>query len=255
MCAFHHDSTALEVIEGHDLTGYNVIVTGSNSGIGVETSRAFAKAGANVFMTCRDINKAKSVAGDIIKSTGNSNVYLEQLELDSLESVHSFVARFLKKNIPLHILINNAGIMACPLSYTKDGIEMQFGTNHVGHFALTVGLISCLKKGAAISGRNSRIINISSTAHGYSDILFDDYNFKSTHYDPWVAYGQSKTANILFSVGLTQRFKKDGVIAYAVMPGVIGTNLQRHNPELTKSIISLNHILNKWNAFSTFIYF
>jgi NAD(P)-dependent dehydrogenase (short-subunit alcohol dehydrogenase family) len=119
MCAFHHDSTALEVIEGHDLTGYNVIVTGSNSGIGVETSRAMAKAGANVFMTCRDVERAKTVAEDIVNTTGNKNVRLEQLELDSLESVNSFVSRFLEKNLPLHILINNAGVMACPLSYTK----------------------------------------------------------------------------------------------------------------------------------------
>ncbi len=119
MSTFHHDSTALEVIEGHDLTGYNVIVTGSNSGIGVETSRAMAKAGANVFMTCRNVKNSRPVAEDIIQSTGNNNVYLEQLELDSLENINLFVKKFLEKNLPLHILINNAGVMACPLTYTK----------------------------------------------------------------------------------------------------------------------------------------
>ena len=117
--AFHHDSTALEVIEGHDLTGYNVIVTGGNSGIGVETVRALAKAGATCFMTSRSVEKAQSVLEDIVKTTGNSKVYIEQLELDSLDNVNSFVQRFLAKNIPLHILINNAGVMACPLTYTK----------------------------------------------------------------------------------------------------------------------------------------
>ena len=234
---FHHDSTALEVIEGHDLTGYNVIVTGSNSGIGVETARAMAGAGATVFMTVRDVEKARPVAEDIMKTTGNEKIHIENLELDSLESVNSFVSRFMEKDLPLHILINNAGVMACPLTYTRDGLEMQFGTNHIGHYALTTGLLPCLKSAATSSGRKSRVVNVSSTAHARSDFNFEDYNFKTREYDSWVSYGQSKTANILFSIGLTQRYGNEGVFSNAVMPGVIVTNLQRHNPELMKSKI------------------
>ncbi len=112
---------------------------------------------------------------------------------------------------------------------------MQFGTNHIGHYALTMGLLPCLKNAAAISGRKSRVVNVSSTAHTRSNVIFDDYNFKTTTYDPWISYGQSKTANILFSIGLTQRYEKDGIVSNAVMPGVILTNLLRHNPDFVKS--------------------
>ncbi len=114
---------------------------------------------------------------------------------------------------------------------------MQFGTNHIGHFALTMGLLPSLKSAAATSSRKSRVVNVASTAHARSNVIFDDYNFKTTPYDPWISYGQSKTANILFSIGLTQRYQKEGVVSNAVMPGVIVTNLQRHNPELIKSMI------------------
>jgi len=224
---FNFHSTALEVVEGHDLTGKNVIVTGSNSGIGVETVRALAKIGATVFMTARNTEKAQSVLDDIIKSTGNKNIHLEQLELDSLDNVNDFVKRFLARDIPLHLLINNAGVMACPLTYTRDGFEMQFGTNHVGHFALTTGLLPALK-----AAKNSRVVNVSSTAHARADFDFNDYNYKNQEYDPWMSYGKSKTANVLFSIGLTDRYKNDGIYSNAVMPGVILTNLLRHNEEM-----------------------
>ena len=151
---FHAKSTALEVIEGHDLTGYEIIVTGGASGIGVETVRAFAKANARVILAARDLTKAKSVADEIIKSTGNNKVEVEQLDLASLKSVRAFVERYLAKKRHLNILVNNAGIMACPLAYTEDGFESQFGTNHVGHFVLTKGLIPALKEGAQKSGKN-----------------------------------------------------------------------------------------------------
>jgi len=228
---FDSKSTAQEVVEGHDLTGKNIIVTGANSGIGVETVRALAKVGATVFMSARNTEKAQSVLDDIVKSTGNKNIFLEQLELDSLDNVNDFVKRFLARDIPLHILINNAGIMACPLSYTRDGIEMQLGINHIGHFALTTGLLPALK-----AAKNSRVVNLSSCAHSYSDFNFDDYNFKTRDYQPWVSYGQSKTANVLFSIGLTDRYKKDGIYSNAVMPGVILTNLLRHNEEMKSGV-------------------
>jgi len=230
-----YETTALEAVEGYDLTGYNVIVTGGNSGIGVETVRALAKAGATVFLTSRNVENGQKVADEIKQSTGNNNVFVEQLELDSLENVRAFVARFLAKDLPLHILINNAGVMACPLSYTKDGFEMQIGTNHFGHFVLSTELLPALKRAYKETGRNSRVVNVSSCAHAHSDIDYDDYNFKTREYNEWVSYGQSKTANVLFSVALTERFAKEGVYSNAVMPGVIMTNLARHIPtKMTK---------------------
>lgn len=235
---FNIDSTALEVVEGHDLTGYNVLVTGANSGIGVETVRALAKVGATVFMTARNVEKAQSVLDELVNSTGNKNIHLEQLELDSLDNVNAFVERFLAKDLPLHILINNAGVMACPLTYTKDGLENQFGINHIGHFALTMGLLSSLKRAYNESGRYTRVVNLSSTAHVRSDVDFNDINFKNREYEPFVAYGQSKTCNMLFSIGLTDRYKTDGIYSNAVMPGVIITSLQRHIPAMTQESLT-----------------
>ena len=229
--SFWFCTTALEAIEGHVLKGYNIIVTGSNSGLGIETVRAFAKAGANCFMTARNIEKAQSVADDIISTTGNKNIHLDKLELDSLDSVNSYVEKFLEKDEPLHILVNNAGVAGCPHSFTKDGIEMQFGTNHIGHFALTTGLIPALKKGVVQSGRNSRVVNVGSLMHVNCDFDFEDYNFEKRKYEPYVSYGQSKTANSLFSLGLTERFAKDGIFSNSLHPGVIITNIQRHAPE------------------------
>jgi NAD(P)-dependent dehydrogenase (short-subunit alcohol dehydrogenase family) len=222
---FHAKSTALEVIEGHDLTGYEIIVTGGASGIGVETIRAFAKANARVVLGARDLAKAILVAEEIIKSTGNDKVEVEQLDLASLKSIRAFIERFLSKKRHLNILVNNAGIMACPLSYTEDGFESQFGTNHIGHFVLTNGLIPALKQGAQISGKNARVISISSIAHSISDVNLEDPNFKTREYEPWLSYGNSKTANVLFAVELNKRYAKDGIYSNAVMPGGIMTGL------------------------------
>ena len=226
---FGERSTALEVVEGHDLTGKEVIVTGANSGIGVETARAMAKAGARVVIAARDLIKANEVKDDIIKTTGNKHVEVEELELGSLKSVDKFVERYLATKRPLHILINNAGIMNTPQGVTEDGFEKQFGVNHVGHFALTVGLLPALK-----AAKKSRVVMVSSLAHIWSDIIFDDINFKNRQYHGFASYGQSKTANVLMSVELTRRFKADGIYSNALMPGAIVTGLQRHmsNDEL-----------------------
>ncbi|CAF1122101.1 unnamed protein product, partial [Brachionus calyciflorus] len=171
---FHARSTAMEVIEGHDLTGYEIIITGTSTGIGVETARALAKVGARLVLAARDMTKLAQVADDLKQTTGNDKIEIEKLELDSLESVNELVKRYLAKDRPLNILINNAGIMACPLSYTKDGFELQLGTNHIGHFVLTLGLIPALKRAAELSGRKSRVISLSSIAHAMSDFNFDD---------------------------------------------------------------------------------
>jgi NAD(P)-dependent dehydrogenase (short-subunit alcohol dehydrogenase family) len=214
MSKFDVKSTALEVIQGHDLSKYETIVTGGSSGIGVETARALAQAGARVVIAARDLKKAEEIAQKIRNETKNPKVEVEKLDLDSLTSVRDFVARYLAKKRPLNILINNAGIMACPLAYTVDGFESQFGTNHMGHFALTLGLIPALKEGAKVLGKKSRVVNVSSLAHVSSDVVFDDINFKKRPYDPLLSYGQSKTANILFSVELTRLYADQGVVAF-----------------------------------------
>jgi NAD(P)-dependent dehydrogenase (short-subunit alcohol dehydrogenase family) len=212
-------STAMEAIEGIDLKGKEIIVTGASSGIGIETVRALAKAGARIVLAVRDTAKAEPVAKDIRESTNNSNIEIEKLDLDSLASVNEFVKRYLEKKRPLHILINNAGIMACPKAYTVDGFESQFGTNHIGHFALTIGLIPALLEGYKQTGKKSRVVNVSSIAHARSNVDFNDINFKNRDYDPWVSYGQSKTSNILFSVGLTHFYSDQGIVSNALMPG------------------------------------
>ncbi|MDR3498422.1 MAG: oxidoreductase [Parvibaculum sp.] len=222
---FGRTSTALEVIKGHDLTGKTVLITGAASGIGVETARAFASAGADVTLAVRDTGKGEAVAADLRKSTGNKNIAVGALDLGDLASVRKFAADFAKRHAALNILVNNAGIMATPEGKTKDGFELQFGTNHLGHFLLANLLMPQLLKGAP-----ARVVSLSSIGHRRSPVVFDDVNFKNRPYDKWNAYGQSKTANALFAVGLTKRFRDKGVLANAVMPGGIMTGLQKHMP-------------------------
>lgn len=210
MSKFGFNSTAMEVVEGHDLRNRDFIVTGASSGIGIETVRAVAKAGARVVVGVRDVAKGEAVAKELRESTKNPNIEVEKLELDNLASVREFVQRYLAKKRPLSCLINNAGIAACPKSYTVDGFEKQFGTNHMGHFVLTIGLLPALEEAYKLSGRKSRVVNVSSLAHIYTDIHYDDVNYKSRDYDKWQAYGQSKTANILFSVALTHLYSDKG---------------------------------------------
>ena len=216
---FGAKSTAMEVVEGIDLKGKEVIVTGASAGIGIETARALAKAGARVVIGARNLEKAEPVAKDIRESTKNPDVEVEKLDLGSLASVNEFVKRYLEKKRPLHILINNAGVMEASKSYTVDGFETDFGTNHVGHFALTLGLIPALIEGFKQSGKKSRVVNVSSLAHAYSDIVYDDINFKNREWTIFAAYGQSKTANILFSVALNHFYSDKGIVSNALMPG------------------------------------
>ena len=180
---FGAKSTATEVVRCHNLDGFEVIVTGGASGIGAETVRVLAKAGARVVIGARDVKRAQEVANEIKNSTGSNKIEVERLDLASLKSVHEFARNFLAKNRPLHILVNNAGVMSGPLTYTEDGFESQIGTNHFGHFALTLDLIPALKEGAKQRGKNSRVINLSSIAHVYSDVDVDDINFKNRKYD------------------------------------------------------------------------
>jgi NAD(P)-dependent dehydrogenase (short-subunit alcohol dehydrogenase family) len=219
---FGFDSTAAEVVSGVELSGKRAIVTGGSSGIGVETARALASAGAEVTLAVRDTAAGERTAADITATTGNPVLHVGRLDLADQASVAAFVASW---SGPLHLLINNAGIMALPqLELSPEGWEMQFATNHLGHFALTLGLHDAL----AASG-DARIVSLSSRGHLRSPVLFEDLNFSSRPYDPWLAYGQSKTANILLAVEATRRWSAEGVTANAVHPGAIAeTNLSRH---------------------------
>jgi NAD(P)-dependent dehydrogenase (short-subunit alcohol dehydrogenase family) len=223
---FGAESTAAEVIEGIDLTGKRAIVTGGASGIGIETARALAGAGAEVTLAVRDADAGHRTAAAITASTGNPAVHVGRLDLADLASVADFAAAW---DGPLHLLVNNAGVMALPgLQLTTGGWELQLATNHLGHFALAQGL-----HGALAAAGNARIVSLSSRGHLRSPVIFDDLNFAARPYDPWLAYGQSKTANVLFAVEATKRWASDGITANAVHPGAIAaTSLSRHmDPE------------------------
>lgn len=215
---FGAKSTAAEVIDGIDLTGRRAVVTGGASGIGVETARALAGAGAEVTIAVRDTDAGDRVAADI-----DGTVHVAPLELLDAASVQAFTSAW---EGPLDILVNNAGVMAIQeLTLTPEGYETQFATNHLGHFRLTLGLHEAL----AAAG-NARIVSVSSLGHRNSPVIFDDLHYAFRSYDPWSAYGQSKTANVLFAVEATRRWADDGITANSLMPGGIMTNLQRHVP-------------------------
>jgi NAD(P)-dependent dehydrogenase (short-subunit alcohol dehydrogenase family) len=220
---FDAESTAAEVIAGIDLTGRRTVVTGGASGIGVETARALANAGAEVTLAVRNVEAGDRTAAEITDSTGNKDVLVAPLDLADQASVAAFVAAW---DGPLHILINNAGVMASPLMRTPQGWEMQFATNHLGHFALATGLHDAL----ALAG-GARIVSVSSSAHHRSPVVFEDIHFERREYEPWSAYGQSKTANVLFAVEASTQWAGDGITANALMPGGIRTNLQRYVDE------------------------
>ena len=220
---FSRESTAAEVIDGSDLSGKRAIVTGGASGIGVETARALASAGAAVVLAVRNLEAGARTAAEIVDSTGNSQIRVSPLDLADQKSVAAFVADW---DGPLHILVNNAGVMASPLARTAEGWEMQFATNHLGHFALATGLHRAL---AAAGG--ARVVAVSSAAHLRSPVVFEDIQFNHREYEPWTAYGQSKTANVLFAVEGAKRWADDGITVNALHPGGIRTNLQRHVSE------------------------
>ena len=215
---FTRDTTAADVLAGIDLSGRRAVVTGGASGIGIETARALAEAGAEVTIAVRNTEAGEKVAADI-----GRNVLVQPLDLADRASVAAFTANW---DGPLHMLVDNAGIMASPLMRTPEGWEMQFATNHLGHFALANGLHDALALAAG-----ARVVSVSSAAHLRSPVVFEDIHFDRRGYEPWLAYGQSKTANVLFAVGITQRWADDGIVANALHPGGIRTNLQRYVSE------------------------
>lgn len=221
--AFDATSTADEVVTGLDLTGVRAIITGATSGLGRETARALASTGAEVSLAVRDTNAGAEAAKDIAATTGNTAVKVVRLELADPATIAHLVGNW---DGPLHLLVNNAGIMSSALARTPRGWELQFATNHLGHFALAVGLHDALAAGAVERGE-ARIVALTSGAHMYSPVVFDDIHFTQRAYDAQLAYGQSKTANSLFAVEATRRWAADGIVANAVNPGGVSTGLQR----------------------------
>jgi NAD(P)-dependent dehydrogenase (short-subunit alcohol dehydrogenase family) len=230
MAEFGFESTADDVLAGQDLSGRTALVTGATSGIGWETARALAAAGAHVVFTARDATKADEAVGSLRQAVPAGVFDVVVLELASLASVRDAAKDILARFPAINILINNAAVMTPPFGRTADGFETQFGTNHIGHFVLTNLLVPAL-----VAGAPSRVVVLSSAAHQLGGVLWDDINFERAPYDRAKAYAQAKTANMLFAVELDRRLRSRGVPVFGVHPGVINTNLHRH---LTKEILA-----------------
>jgi NAD(P)-dependent dehydrogenase (short-subunit alcohol dehydrogenase family) len=230
---FGATSTTDEVLQGINLTGKRVLVTGVSAGLGVETARALAAHGAQVVGAARDVSKAQAATEQVrAQAASGGSLDLVQLDLASLDSVRRCADGLLAAGKPFDLIIANAGVMACPKGKTADGFETQFGTNHLGHFVLVNRIVSLLKGG-------SRLVNLSSAGHRYADVNLEDPNFEHTPYEEFIAYGRSKTANVLFAVEFDRRHKARGVRATAVHPGAIRTELSRHlTPQVLEKLIA-----------------
>jgi NAD(P)-dependent dehydrogenase (short-subunit alcohol dehydrogenase family) len=213
------------------LAGRRIVVTGANSGIGLDATRIFASKGARVILACRSTDKGERARDEIVRQHPEAHVEVRKLDLASLSSVQKFADDYLAKDGALDVLVNNAGVMALPRSLTEDGFEMQFGTNHLGHFALTARLFAALDRGS-----NARVVNVSSLVHKSGSIRFDDLHGERS-YGKWSAYSQSKLANLLFTYELDRRLRaaNSPVIVAACHPGYANTNLQYVGPQMEKS--------------------
>jgi NAD(P)-dependent dehydrogenase (short-subunit alcohol dehydrogenase family) len=220
--SFGATSTTDEVLQGVNLSGKRVLVTGVSAGLGVETARALAAHGAQVVGAARDLSKAQAATEQVrAQAASGASLSLVQLDLASLDSVRRCADGLLAAGKPFDVIIANAGVMACPKGTTADGFETQFGTNHLGHFVLVNRIASLLRPG-------SRLVNLSSAGHRYADVDLEDPNFERSRYEEFTAYGRSKTANVLFAVEFDRRHKASGVRATAVHPGGIQTELGRY---------------------------
>ena len=220
---FDASSTTDDVLSGIDLRGERILVTGVSAGIGIETARALAAHGAHVVGTARDIAKAEAATAQVRQdaASGGGRFEIVALDLANLASVRGCASALLARKEPFDVVIANAGVMATPFGHTADGFETQFGTNHLGHFVLVNRIAPLIREGG-------RLVNLSSAGHRYANVDLEDPNFERTPYHPFVAYGRSKTANILFAVAFDQRHRGRGVRAAAVHPGAIRTELNRH---------------------------
>jgi NAD(P)-dependent dehydrogenase (short-subunit alcohol dehydrogenase family) len=229
--SFSFESTTDDVLDGVDLSGRRFVITGAASGLGEESTRALAAHGASILMLARDPQKNADAAERVRASVPDADLSLDTVDLADLASVRGFAQRYVESGGPIDVLMNNAGVMACPFGHTADGFEMQFGTNHLGHFELTR-----LLEPAVLAGDNPRIVILSSAAHGIADVDLDDPGFERSEYDAWVAYGRSKSANALHALALSKRL--DGVLSFSVHPGGIMTNLGRHlNDDLMNQML------------------
>lgn len=239
---FGATSTTDEVLSGVNLQGKRILVTGVSAGLGVETARSLAAHGASVVGSARDLAKAKAATAQVQRDAKENGGSFELVELDlaNLKSVRACADALVTKAEPFDLIIANAGVMATPFGHTADGFETQFGTNHLGHFVLVNRIASLMRAG-------SRLVNVSSSGHRFANVDLDDPNFERTPYEPFVAYGRSKTANILFPVAFDQRHRERGVRAAAVHPGGIHTELARHvDPAQIQSLIDqMNQQLTK----------
>lgn len=219
--SFSATSTCDDVLEGKRLTGRYAVVTGGSAGLGIETAKSLCKAGAKVTIMARNAAKAQAVVDEIKQQNASADIDFELLDLSEEDSVRSAASAIAGRNTAIDILINNAGLMACPLERNSKGFELQLATNHIGHFLWTCLLVPSLASGA-------RVVNLSSAGHKFSPIVFDDPNYEQREYHKWEAYGQAKTANALFSVALNKRLAAKGITVNAVHPGAIITELGRH---------------------------
>ncbi len=237
--SFGWHSTTDEVLEGIDLSGKRILVTGTSAGLGVETARALVAHGADVVGTARDLDKARRATAGIVPGPNGGSLELVELDLASLASVRASADALVTDGRPFDIIIANAGVMACPFGKTVDGFETQFGTNHLGHFVFVNRIASLIRPGG-------RLVNLASAGHRYADVDLDDPNFDHTPYQEFLAYGRSKTANVLFAVEFDRRHRDAGIRATAVHPGGILTELSRHMGE--GAIEQLVENLNATNA-------
>lgn len=225
---FDAATTTDQVLAGVDLSNQRFVVTGASTGLGEETTRAVASRGASVTLAVRDVGRGQAAADRVRQVVPDADLEVRALDLGALDQVRAFADGFLGEHDRLDVLINNAGVMACPYGTTVDGFETQFGTNHLGHFLLAVLLTPALEAAAP-----ARVVCLTSRGHARSDVDLDDPAFAATDYEPWEAYGRSKTANALFSLAYDRRHGGAGVHAYAVHPGTVGTELGRHLTEET----------------------